>query len=113
MHDDKTLSIRIPLELAHALESKLQTIRASRKPDDLPPLGRDRFTVETMSDLVRECIALGLKVNARDPDFMRDLLAETFADELKAVLASGYRDPRALKLLKKIAANAEAEPDFG
>ena len=113
MHDDKTLSIRIPLELAHALESKLQAIRANRKPGELPPYGRDRFKVETMSDLVRECIALGMKVNARDPDFMRDLLAETFADEVKAILASGYNDPRAYKILKSLAKQAKPEPDFG
>ena len=113
MQDDKTLSIRIPLLMVHELESRLQALRARRAPDELPSLGRDRFRVENMSDLVRECIALGLKLNARDPEFMRDLLAETFADELKAVLASGYNDPRAYKILKSLAKQAQPEPNFG
>jgi hypothetical protein len=111
MQDDKTLSIRVPLEMAHALESRLQAIRASRKPGDRPH--GDDWKVDSISDLVRECISLGLKVNARDPDLMRELADEYLEDDLCVILASGYSNPRAYKILKKIAADSKPEPDFG
>jgi hypothetical protein len=94
--------------------SSAAIIRASRKPG-YREAGPDGFKVDSISDLVREAVSLGLRVNAREPELMADLCAETFADELKAALASGYRNPAALKLLKKIAADSKPkpEPDFG
>jgi hypothetical protein len=108
MQDDKTLSIRVPLTMAHALESKLQAIRAGRTP------GVD-WKVDSISDLVRECISLGLRVNAREPELMRELADEYLEEDLCAVLASGYTNPKAFKILKTMAdkAKPKVDPVFG
>jgi hypothetical protein len=66
-----------------------------------------------MSDLVRECISLGLKLADREPELMAGLSDELFADEMKAILASGYTNPKAMRLLKQIANEVHTEPDFG
>lgn len=115
MQDDKTLSIRVPLTMAHALETRLQTIRAGRKPEDRPHGPDGNWRVDSISDLVRECIDLGLRVNARDSELMRDLADEYLGDDLCAILASGYSNPRAYKILKSLAAKSkpQVEPDFG
>ena len=38
---------------------------------------------------------------------------EIFGDWLLKLLASGYRDAGTAKMLKKLAASAKSEPDFG
>ena len=109
MHADKTLSVRVPLELAHALEAKLAAVLAAHAAD-----GDDRpRKVKNLSDVARECMSLGLRLNARDPQLIEDLKAELFGDELKTTLASGYSDPRCYELLKQIAKEVRPEPDFG
>jgi hypothetical protein len=112
---DRAVSLRVPLDLAHALDTKLNSILSSRNPDDQPPPGRDGHRVRNMSDLMRECLWLGLKLNARDPELLADLKAELLADELRAVLGAAVKSPAVLATLKKIAASASAanDPDFG
>jgi hypothetical protein len=111
MQQDRAISLRIPLDLAHALDAKLNSILANRKPSDRAPPGRDGHKVKNMSDLMRECLWLGLKLNARDPELIDDLKSELIAEDVKAILASAVHNRDALKTLQKIA--AEADSDFG
>ena len=115
MQVDRSVSLRIPPDLAAKLDSKLDSILKVRKPGDKPPPGRDAFRVRNLSDLIRHALSLGLALNERDPDLMADLKAELLADELRAILASAASGHApTLKLLKKIAATSPTpEPDFG
>jgi hypothetical protein len=108
---DRTLSIRLDVEQLHAIEQINADIAKSRPKGWQPEPGKKN--VRSASDVARELIRLGLLVHTRDEDFLTDVFNETFGDQLKMILASAVTDQRTLKILKKIAATAKAEPDFG
>ena len=111
MQQDRAISLRLPIDLAHKLDARLHAILSARKPDDKPPPGRDGHRIRNMSDLMRESINLGLGLNSRDPELLADLKAELLGDELRAILGAAVKSPAVLATLKKIAATAD--PDFG
>ena len=70
-------------------------------------------TAFTMSDVIRRALNIGLAVLEGDEGTIRDWLEPMIESDLRRILAAGYHDLEAMKLLRRIASENAPDPDFG
>jgi hypothetical protein len=112
MQNEKTASLRLPLDLAHRIESRAAFYNEARRKQN--ELGGKQVEILNQSDIMRRAMSIGLDFMEGGSDRVQDLMLNDFRQTLAAMLALPATNPGALKLLKKIAATAPTpDPDFG
>ena len=104
---DRNISLRLPVELLHQLENKIEAVNKSRADrrnqfEDMPPAN--------LSDCIRKMCDIGLAVLDEDPVRVDNYLGPMVERRLHEILASGYHNKGARALLEQIAKAAKPEP---
>jgi hypothetical protein len=104
MHD-RSFTIRLPTEILHRLEVRLERAKASNT--------RQPGTPVNISEAVRHVLKVGLDV-LDGGDEAEEWMMDLFGPKLANMVALAATDKDAARLLEKIATRpVEVEPDFG
>jgi len=103
------------MDALHRVE-KYTTVRNDQRLKFLADGREGKFDTDlrhafTASDTLRRAIDIGMAIMEKDEDSIEDYLGPLIEDRLIRILAAGISDPDALKILRRVA--DQAEPDFG